>query len=258
MGLWELLPPQFNILAMAKLYFRYGAMMSAKTMNLLAIAHAYEMQSKKVLVMKPKLDTRFGSSCVQSRCGLKREADVLITPETEFPTEMLIGVSCILVDEAQFLSPRVIERLRNVSTMQGVPVMCFGLRTDFRSQLFEGSKRLMELADSIEEVKTTCACCSKKGTMNLRSVNGKASLEGPTVCLGAEEMYAPVCYQHFCEKIVEATGGPIDFAAAWVAGDKADAVDAVESEKGGAVEEPEFERSPDKWAGREAISPISP
>eukprot|EP00435_Cladocopium_sp_Y103_P030620 s958_g7.t1 len=137
---------------MAKLYFRYGAMMSAKTMNLLAIAHAYEMQSKKVLVMKPKLDTRFGSSW----------ADVLITPETEFPTEMLIGVSCILVDEAQFLSPRVIERLRNVSAMQGVPVMCFGLRTDFRSRLFEGSKRLMELADSIEEVKTTCACCSKR------------------------------------------------------------------------------------------------
>jgi len=203
---------------------------------------------------------------VQSRCGLKREADVLITPETEFPTEMLIGVSCILVDEAQFLSPRVIERLRNVSAMQGVPVMCFGLRTDFRSRLFEGSKRLMELADSIEEVSVhpgSCWIdghpkCSQKGTMNLRSVNGKASLEGPTVCLGAEEMYAPVCYQHFCEKIVEATGGPIDFAAAWVAGDKADAVDAVESEKGGAVEEPEFERSPDKWAGREAISPISP
>ncbi|CAK9002517.1 unnamed protein product [Durusdinium trenchii] len=137
---------------MAKLYFRYGAMMSAKTMNLLAIAHAYEMQSKKVLVMKPRLDTRFGSSAVQSRSGLSREADVLITSETEFPTDMLIGVSCILVDEAQFLSPRAVERLRNVATMQGVPVMCFGLRTDFRSRLFPGSKRLMELADSIEEV----------------------------------------------------------------------------------------------------------
>eukprot|EP00438_Fugacium_kawagutii_P013334 Skav213533 [mRNA] locus=scaffold1184:94656:97609:- [translate_table: standard] len=145
---------------------------------------------------------------------------------------------------AQFLSPRVIERLRNVSAMQGVPVMCFGLRTDFRSRLFEGSKRLMELADSIEEVKTTCACCSKKGTMNLRSVNGKASLEGPTVCLGAEEMYAPVCYMHFCEKIVEATGGPIDFPAAWAAGDKADAMESFGKDE--AVEEPELERSPQK------------
>lgn len=213
---------------MAKLYFRHGAMSSAKTLNLLATAHSYESQGKKILLMKPSLDTRFGVDVVQSRAGLERKADILLTAETrDFEAERFRGISCVLVDEAQFVQPRVIESLRNVAANHGVPVICFGLRTDFRSRLFPGSKRLMELADCIEEVKTTCHFCNRKATMNLKSVNGRATMDGPTVCLGAEEMYVSTCYGHFCEKISEATDGkPVDFEAAWIAGDLADAKQA--------------------------------
>jgi thymidine kinase len=241
---------------MAKLYYRHGAMSSAKTLNLLAAAHSYEVQSKKVLVMKPQLDDRFGKCTVKSRAGLGREADQLLTEETTFPAESLRDISCILVDEAQFLHPRVIERLRDVTTQCGVPVMCYGLRTDFRSRLFPGSKRLLELADTIEEIKTTCSWCNKKAIMNLKAVGGKATMEGPTVCLGAEEMYSPACYTHFQSQISTATGRPIDFPVAWAAGDKADL--EASQQKGDAekelcpaakrirTEEPDTELSPAK------------
>lgn len=208
---------------MAKLYFRYGAMSSAKTLNLLACAHSYKCQDKKVLVMKPQMDTRFGAGIVRSRAGLDREADVLLTEKSTFYKEQFDGVSCILVDESQFLHPSVVQRLRDVATNFGVPVICYGLRTDFRSRLFPGSQRLMELADNIEEVKTTCTFCNRKATMNLKSVDGSATMNGPTVCLGAEEFYAPACYTHFCERVALATGKPLDFPAAWAAGTAADA-----------------------------------
>merc|ERR1712014_464783 len=117
-----------------------------------------------------------------------------------------------------------VERLRDVATNQHIPVICYGLRTDFRSRLFPGSQRLLELADTIEEVKTTCTYCNRKAIMNLKSVDGKETMAGPTVCLGAEEMYVPSCYQHFCERLESAAGAPIDFEAAWMAGDKADAM----------------------------------
>jgi len=207
---------------------RYGAMSSAKTLNLLAAAHSYEMQGKTVKVVKPRMDDRFGEGTVQSRAGLDRAADLLITDDTTFPAESLRGISCVLVDEAQFLHPCIIERLRDVATNLGIPVICYGLRTDFRSRLFPGAKRLMELADNIEEVKTTCTFCNRKATLNLKSVDGKETMEGPTVCLGGEEMYVPACYQHFCERIVASTGRPVNFPAAWVAGDKADAGTAQE------------------------------
>lgn len=208
---------------MAKLYFRHGAMSSAKTLNLLATAHSYEMQQKGVKVMKPKLDSRFGEGVVGSRAGLYREADQILTESSTFPPSHFEGIHCVLVDECQFLHPIVIERLRDVATNLGIPVICYGLRTDFRSRLFPGSQRLMELADTIEEVKTTCTYCNRKATMNLKSINGLETLEGPTVCLGAEEMYVPACYQHFVERIQTATGHSIDFQAAWKAGDLADA-----------------------------------
>jgi len=225
--------------AMAKLYFRHGAMSSAKTLNLLATAHSYEVQAKTIKVMKPKMDTRFGEASVGSRAGLSREADVLITPDTVFPPESLKGVSCILVDEAQFLHPRVIERLRSVATELSIPVICYGLRTDFRSRLFPGSQRLLELADTIEEVKTTCTYCNRKAIMNLKSVDGKETMEGPTVCLGGDEMYVPACYQHFCERIASANGRPIDFQAAWEAGDKADAAQQASASPTKYLESPE-------------------
>jgi len=214
--------------AMAKLYFRYGAMSSAKTVNLLATAHSYEVQKKKVVVMTPKIDNRWGEGKVKSRAGLHRVADVLLTADTTFPAEMLAGVSCVLVDECQFLDPCVIDRLRYITINSAIPVICYGLRTDFRARLFPAVRRLMEIADNIEEVKTTCTFCNRKATMNLKSVNGAATMVGPTVCLGADELYAPTCYAHFCEKISESSGGgPIDFKAAWEAGDEADSKQAA-------------------------------
>ena len=178
---------------MAKLYFRYGAVSSAKTLNLLAVTHNYQQQNKNVFLMKPKLDTRFGTQDVSSRAGLSKRADLLLTEDSVLDLETLKGKDCILVDEAQFLSKAVIDQFRLISTVHNIPVICYGLRTDFRGELFEGSKRLFEVADSLEEIKTTCAFCNRKAIFNLKLVDGKASLTGPTVELGAEEKYLPAC-----------------------------------------------------------------
>ena len=189
---------------MAKLYFRYGAMTSAKTMNLLAVAHNYRQQGKEVLLMKPALDSRFGESLIRSRAGLEEKADILADAHTVISPEMVEGISCILVDEVQFIAPAVIDQLRDLATFQDIPVIGYGLRTDFRSHLFEGSKRMMELADAIEEVKTTCHYCNKKATMSLRHLNGKATLEGPSISLGAEESYYPTCYRCYRTQLRQA------------------------------------------------------
>ncbi|MFY7930477.1 MAG: thymidine kinase [Oligoflexus sp.] len=178
---------------MAKLYFRYGAVGSAKTLNLLAVAHAYRQQEKRVFLIKPSLDTRFGEVEIRSRAGLMQEADLLVGRETVLDLDALQGYHCILVDEAQFLEPRMIEELRRVTQALDIPVICYGLRTDFRTQLFPGAKRLMELADTIEEVKTTCAFCNRKAVFNLKLLGGTPTHEGPTVDLGAEEKYLPAC-----------------------------------------------------------------
>ena len=143
---------------------------------------------------------------IVSHSGLQADADVLLDPDTDLDFDDFEGYSCILVDEAQFLSARSIEQLRDLTIKKGVPVICYGLRTDFRTNLFEGSRRLLELADSIEEVKTTCAFCNGKAVFNLKSVDGKATVTGPAVCLGCEELYLPVCYTHFVAKIEEANG----------------------------------------------------
>lgn len=184
---------QRHATAGAKLYFRHGAVSSAKTLSLLACAHNYEAQGKKVVVIKPELDVRFGKQKVASRAGLDRDADILVTATTTLVDEHFDGCACVLVDEAQFVSAHVVEQLRDLATRCGVPVICYGLRTDFRTELFEGSRRLLELADSIEEVKTTCAYCNRKAVFNLKSVDGVATLDGPKVALGSEELYLPTC-----------------------------------------------------------------
>jgi thymidine kinase len=183
----------------AKLYFRYGTMDSAKSMNLLAVAHNYRKQGKKVLLVKPRLDTRFGAGKISSRSGLEAEADLMVEEDTTLDPRDFVGLDCVLVDEAQFLPPSVIEDLRRITVDPGVPVICYGLRTDFQTKLFPGSQRLMELADGIEEVKVTCQYCAKKAICNLRFVNGAPTVHGPQVQLGAEESYAPVCWGHYDE-----------------------------------------------------------
>lgn len=186
---------------MAKLYFRYGTVGSAKTLNLLAVAHNYRQQGKKVLLMKPDFDVRFGKERIKSRAGLEMQADLLIACEESLRGIDYSGISCILVDEAQFLSAKVIEELRSIAPRWDIPILCYGLRTDFKSRLFEGAQRLMELADSIEEVKATCYYCNRKSIMNLKHVDGIATNEGPTVELGAEEKYFPACYKCYTREI---------------------------------------------------------
>lgn len=180
---------------MAKLYFRYGAVGSAKTLNLLAVAHNYRQQQKKVLLIKPALDVRFGKNNIRSRAGLETEADILVHPDTNLLQCDFTGIDCLLVDEVQFLPASVIDQLRLITLDEGIPVICYGLRTDFKSRLFEGSKRLMELADAVDEVKSTCFYCNRKAIMNLKHVDGRATASGPTVELGAEEKYFPTCFQ---------------------------------------------------------------
>lgn len=186
---------------MAKLYFRYGTVGSAKTLNLLAVAHNYRQQNKKVLLLKPELDVRFGKDIIKTRAGLEAPVDVLVPTEGSCTFPDLNGVVCVLVDEAQFLSVAAVDQLHNLAHActyppyhrTGIPVICYGLRTDFRRQLFPASQRLLELADSIEEIKTICTFCLRKAIFNLKLCDGEPTLAGPSVELGCEEKYLPVC-----------------------------------------------------------------
>jgi thymidine kinase len=186
---------------MAKLYFRHGTMGSAKTMNLLAVAHNYRSQGKRVVLLKPGLDTRFSDKAIVSRSGLQIDADILLEPTTVLDPHDFEGLACVLVDEAQFLSAAMIEQLRGLTLRPGVPVICYGLRTDFQSRLFEGSRRLLELADSIEEVKVTCQFCNRKAILNMRFVDKKPTLSGEQIVLGGDESYAPACFLCFQERL---------------------------------------------------------
>jgi thymidine kinase len=183
---------------MAKLYFRFGTMGSAKTLNLLAVAHNYESQSKPVYLIKPKIDTRFGDSVVQSRAGLFREADAIVEEGDDLLSRLPNDTACVLVDEAQFLSTALVEQLRKIATYKQVPVICYGLRTNFKGQLFEGSRRLMELSDAIEEIKTTCAFCHKKAIMNLQIASSQPLSDG--IEIGAEDKYRPACFQCYAQR----------------------------------------------------------
>ena len=184
---------------MPKLYFRYGTMNSSKTMNLLMVAHNYEQQGKKVILIKPKIDTRFGEQYIMSRVGCKKIANVILDKDERIPSSYGTDIVCVLVDEAQFLSSEQVEDLRVLSL--NTSVICYGLRTDYRSVLFTGSKRLMELADSIEEIKTICTYCDNKSIINMKYINGIVIKEGDNnPDLGCEEKYLPVCWKCWYEQ----------------------------------------------------------
>lgn len=189
---------------MAKMYFRYGTVGSAKTLNLLAVAHNYKQQNKKAILIKPSMDDRFGKETIKSRAGLEKQADLLVDDRYDLSKCNFKGIRCILVDEAQFLSVQLIDQLRGITLEQNIPVICYGLRGDFKSHLFEGSKRLMEVADSIEEIKSTCFYCNRKATQNMKYVNGIPTNQGPVVELGAEETYHPACFACYQEKLQQA------------------------------------------------------
>jgi thymidine kinase len=179
---------------MAKLHFKYGTMGSGKTLQLLVTAHNYERQGKKVLIIKPEIDTRFGYGIIKTRIGMERKADVLLQ-EDPHVFNIPDNTSCILVDEAQFLSVAWIDFLRGISIGYDVPIICYGLKADFKSNLFEASQRLLEVADKIEEIKTVCGNCTRKATQNMKLVDGIPTTDGPSIELGAEEKYIPVCWE---------------------------------------------------------------
>lgn len=185
---------------MAKLHFKYGTMGSGKTLQLLIIAHNYERQNKKVLIIKPEVDTRFGYGVIKTRVGMERDADVLLQ-EDPHVFNIPDNTSCILVDESQFLSMEWINYLRGISTEYDIPVICFGLRADFKSNLFPASKRLFEIADSLEEIKTICSNCTRKATQNLKLISGQPTTDGPSIELGAEEKYLPVCWECYFNSV---------------------------------------------------------
>jgi thymidine kinase len=187
---------------MAKLYFRHGTVSSAKTLNLLAAAHNYRQRGKKILLLKPAVDTRFGLGVIKTRAGLELTADIVVSPDEPLSfTEEQLGAVCVLVDEAQFLPVSAIDYLHSVVVInRGIPVICYGLRTDFRTVLFPAAQRLLELADSIEEIKTICHFCLRKAIFNLKLLDGKATLAGPSVELGCEEKYLPVCAACYAEQ----------------------------------------------------------
>ena len=183
---------------MAKLYFKYGAMGSSKTAQALITKFNYEERGMSVWLIKPATDDRDGAKIIRSRIGLSAEAEV-IAPEDDVKERFhAVGSrDVIIADECQFLTPRQIEQLRELVDEENVPVLCFGLRTDFQTKLFPGSARLFELADSITEIKTICECGSK-ATVNARIVDGRVVTEGEQVLLGGNDTYLAMC--HACWK----------------------------------------------------------
>ena len=189
---------------MAKLYFKYGAMGSSKSAQALITQFNYEELGMTVWLIKPSTDTRDGADVIKSRIGLERKATV-ITPELDIKEEYSkhIRTDVIIADESQFFTPEQIDQLRDIVDEQDVPILCFGLRTDFLTHFFPGAERLMELADSITEIKTVCAC-GRKATVNARiDAEGRIVTEGSQVMLGGNDSYMAMCHKCWKEKINE-------------------------------------------------------
>ena len=191
---------------MAKLYFKYGAMGSSKTAQALITKYNYEENDMSVWLIKPSADIRDGAGILRSRIGLQANVEIM-TPETDiyklFQVTRLGKCDVIIVDECQFMTPGQIEQLRYIVNDFNVPVMCFGLRTDFQTRLFPGSMRLMELADKIQEIKTICDC-GAKATVNARiDANGHIVTEGAQVVLGGNDAYIAMCHRCYIRGIRE-------------------------------------------------------
>ena len=187
---------------MAKLYFKYGAMGSSKSAQALITKFNYEELGMTVWLIKPSVDTRDGADVVKSRIGLSATAQI-ITPEADIIEEYhKVGRhDVIIADEAQFFTPAQIDQLRELVDDEDLPVLCFGLRTDFLTHFFPGAQRLMELADSLTEIKTVCAC-GRKATVNARiDENGRVTTEGDQVLLGGNDRYIAMCHKCWKDRI---------------------------------------------------------
>ena len=195
---------------MAKLYFRYGAMNSGKSTNMLQAAYNYEERGQQVLLAKPQVDTK-GDSAIVSRLGVRREVDFVLEPEADVLVEFAkqrarvqretgLDVSCLLVDEAQFLSEAQVDDLLRITIEEGVPVLAYGIRTDFQTVAFPGSRRLLEIAHSIEELKTICRC-GRKAVFNARKVGDQFIFDGDQVAIdGVDVSYESLCGSCYLEE----------------------------------------------------------
>ncbi|HCY48646.1 MAG TPA: thymidine kinase [Clostridiales bacterium] len=182
----------------SRLYFKYGTMGSSKSAQALMAKFNYEQKGMVVMLVKPSLDNRGdgdGQPMVRSRIGLSSPCEI-IRPEDSF-VELFDkfkaenGCDCVIVDEAQFCTTKQVDELKLLTKQ--VPVLCYGLLNNFRCQLFEGSKRLVELSDSLQEIKSVCRC-GRKSTVNARFINGKCVDDGPVVFIGGDESYENMCY----------------------------------------------------------------
>ena len=187
---------------MAKLYFKYGAMGSSKSAQALITKFNYEEQGMRCWLIKPATDTRDGVEVIASRIGLSARGEV-IAPEDSIGEKYQAAGWCdvIIADEAQFFTPEQIDELRDIVDTADIPVMCFGLRTDFQTKFFPGARRLMEVADSITEIKTICTC-GRKAIVNARlDGDGNIVTEGAQVMLGGNDSYTAMCHKCWTEKI---------------------------------------------------------
>lgn len=187
---------------MSKLYFKYGAMGSSKSAQALITQFNYEELGMKVWLIKPSTDDRDGANIIKSRIGLSREAKI-IAPTDNIQEELhkLGKFDVIISDESQFFTPKQIDELRSIVDEDDIPVICFGLRTDFQTKFFPGSMRLMELADSLTEIKTVCSC-GRKAMVNARiDSTGKIITEGSQVFLGGNDSYIAMCHKCWKAKI---------------------------------------------------------
>lgn len=189
---------------MPKLYFRYGCMGSSKTANALMVKFNYEEKGYKVALMKPSVDDRDGADIIKSRIGLQSKTIVVSKAEDikEWYLSLPNKPDVIIVDEAQFLTESQVNQLKDIA-IEYIPVLCFGLKSDFMTHLFEGSKRLFEIADSIQEIKSICKC-GRKAEVNARVKNGKIIDTGNQIEIGGNESYIGVCYKCWKEGLTSA------------------------------------------------------
>jgi thymidine kinase len=190
---------------LSKLYFRHGAMNSGKSTALLQVAYNYEERGQRVLIAKPAVDTK-GNQQVVSRLGMSREVDFLVLPNDNLRTKLTqaagsISVDCLLIDEAQFLSPEQVDQAMEIAVLDKIPVLAYGIRTDFLTKGFPGSIRLLEIAHSLEELKTICRC-GKKAMFNARLKNGAFVFDGDQVAIDGQEVtYESLCPNCYYEKL---------------------------------------------------------
>ena len=185
---------------MAQLYYRYSTMNAGKSIELIKVAYNYEERGQRVMTLLPAIDDRYGVGVITSRIGIQREA-LLVKDDTNilelFLAEKEKGeIDCVLIDECQFLRKHHVEELIEIVDTFNVPVMAYGLKNDFRNQLFEGSYYMLIYADKIEEIKTIC-WCGRKATMVARVVDGKIVKQGEQIVIGGNDMYVSLCRKHY-------------------------------------------------------------